>query len=841
MSKTSVITAVSWIIAFMVCIATVSKAVPECRDINHGRSCSLSSNAETVAVFDDQLLVGAADHLYSFRRDLSFRESVDIGPQEDKFTKCTKFGGGGLANTEAECRNFLRVIQSVPNGFETNTVDESQIMVCGTNAFFPKCTIHDSSSLSNYSFMTTEDSDKGYSPSSNSDPIVAILASNGRFFTATNFQAFQQQRTIGMAQRPLGGDSLFRVKAPTSEPQWLNKPDFVSAYEIGNHIYFFLQEPAYEVDNGQSIVYSRVIRICKNDDGYEHSSGSFSFLTYQKARMKCSEDGDTGSIPYDYDNLESTFLWRGSSQAILYGIFSSPSNGPQGSAICKFSFDQTVEGSLTKVFEDGDYSVENEQQVWVREEPGPFSCPGTTGTQRTPQQADRYQLVDSPVLAMEPEPLHVVSGEKLDKIAVDVISYNNMVQEVVYFTTEGGKIHQVVHVTGTETAKYEHVIRNVGSTVSYLNVYRNGDETRQVYATTEDQIMTISRGDCTQYNGCFECLDSKDAYCGWSQSSSSCVSKLTPAQSPSELTEAHSASEEAIVMLCGTRPYVPDPSPVVPTTTSCPLPPQPTNTRDTTTPDVICPPKIDGLGVGDGDGSDSSKTDMDIPTIVGATVGAFVLGVPVGAFVCFIFFRLFIQPRRSKESNSTRHTHSISTNGGPLHGNMSQVNNLQTNGDSSDQNYKKDLSLSESAPHPPGAPPRYVNVQPKTHPPNTTTTPSTTNSGTGISPSTTKKVTYNGKDVSVMMEDNDSAFADENDVVPPLMSAKDTGGSGTYKKHSKQLKHSMSAGANGVARKQVPGYGIPKGRTPSTTWLREGSVSECSDLSSPLESPISDV
>ena len=141
------------------------------------------------------------------------------------------------------------------------------------------------------------------------------------------------------------GDSLFNVRVPASDPLSLFRSEFVSTYQIGDHIYFFIRERAYEVDNGQTVVYSRTIRICKNDNGQVRSSDNTPFLTYQKARMACSYNGERGSLPYNYENLEFTFLWNSSAHALtLYGIFSSPDNEPEGGTICKFSFDETDSG-----------------------------------------------------------------------------------------------------------------------------------------------------------------------------------------------------------------------------------------------------------------------------------------------------------------------------------------------------------------------------------------------------------------------------------------------------------------------------------------------------------------
>ena len=337
-----------------------------------------------------------------------------------------------------------------------------------------------------------------------------------------------------------------------------------------------------------------------------------------------------------------------------------------------------------------------------------------------------------------------------------------------------------------------------------------------------------------------------------------CMNKLTDAaQGISGLIEAHSVSEETIVSTCGARPVTQEPPPVVPTV-PCPLPPRPVGDSGAT--NAVCPPETVGL-------SNGEKTDMDIPTIVGATVGAFVLGVPVGAFVCFIFFRMFIRPRQqSKSSGGLEESYNSSTRQAPynLHSNggpppMSSVPITEQGGDSSTNTLpKKDLSMSVdvSSMLQPSGPPRYVDVRPKSGsvpsgingssavPPNGGDSAAMTNkrSSTVSEMATSKRSSTASESVAMskMKEKDDSAFGgSENDILPPLVGSEELE---TYhKKHTKQNKHHI-APVNGVSRVQIPGFKVPKGRTPSTTWLRENSVSDASsDLSSPLQSPISDV
>ena len=50
----------------------------------------------------------------------------------------------------------------------------------------------------------------------------------------------------------------------------LNSPDFVGALEDEEHVYFFFREAAVEFMNCGKAVYSRVARVCKNDEGGSH-------------------------------------------------------------------------------------------------------------------------------------------------------------------------------------------------------------------------------------------------------------------------------------------------------------------------------------------------------------------------------------------------------------------------------------------------------------------------------------------------------------------------------------------------------------------------------------------
>ncbi|KAL5506700.1 hypothetical protein EMCRGX_G008425 [Ephydatia muelleri] len=81
------------------------------------------------------------------------------------------------------------------------------------------------------------------------------------------------------------------------------------------------------------------------------------FLQY---RVTCSSStGNMNDLPYYYDNLQSTFLVKSGSfdgsqppQMHLYGVFTSPSFGPVGSAVCVFNY-----ATMDNVFQTSSFVV----------------------------------------------------------------------------------------------------------------------------------------------------------------------------------------------------------------------------------------------------------------------------------------------------------------------------------------------------------------------------------------------------------------------------------------------------------------------------------------------------
>ena len=773
------------------CITIIgaTAASTSCQSATHGRrSCSLPSPPGRVRLVGDRLFIGAKDILLSFTFDLQSSEEVDLSPTNTTITGCL-----GQLNPPAACRNFIRVIEPIPPSAVNESRQLDRILVCGTNAYSPKCRLHARTDISDSYFMTPERrEDTGFSPYSERS-VVGVLTTNGQFYSGTYFQPYSPQRTIGMAPRPLQRNGAFSIETPSADPLWLNRPEFVSAYEVGDHVYFFVREPAYEVNLGRDVVYSRAIRMCKSDQvGFQRHAGSGetnTFLTFQKARIRCTFSGESGSIPYDYDELQATFLLN-STEPVLYGVFAAPANGPEGAAICKFSFSQSVTpGSLTQVFEQGTYYVPANmaRTSWRNDNPGPFSCPGAGNPQRTPEQARQNQLVLSPAAAMNPQPIHVVSGDEITSIAVDLVEYRGVQQEVLYYGLRSGEIRQLVT---NGSVQREHVINKAGETVSNVVIYKNVDEIRYLSATTDAHIMSFALGNCSQYNGCFECLDSKDPYCVWDLDHGLCSNKTNASRFSSLQLQSFLASENDVIAACGARPSVStQPTPTAQPSTcqvgyAATRTPQSTNPPTTRAPSSSNQPSDSSPSTSDVDTdctSSSTPTGESVPTppvsggvigesspqisipiLVGVSIGGFAVGIPFGLVICSVFYLLFVR----KRNNNKHQRRSANVSDGPSPVVMAPINNF-----TGSQKKEQMLQLQD----------RYVGINPSAQTP---------------------------KNVNQYNEHEE----DDDDVLTELPTTN---------------------------RRQVPGYGIPRGRTPSTRWLR---ASESSDVSespgiSPLDSP----
>ncbi|GAB0183312.1 semaphorin-5A [Grus japonensis] len=330
--------------------------------------------------------------------------------QCDEATKRACYSKG---KSKEECQNYIRVL----------LVGGKHLFTCGTNAFTPICTNRTLSNLTEIHDQISGMARCPYSPQHNS---TALLTSSGELYAATAMDFPGRDPAI---YRSLG--ALPPLRTAQYNSKWLNEPNFVSSYDIGNFTYFFFRENAVEHDCGKT-VFSRAARVCKNDIG-----GKFvledTWTTFMKARLNCSRPGE---IPFYYNELQSTFFLP--ELDLIYGIFTTNVNSIAASAVCVFNL-----SAITQAFNGPFKYQENSRSAWLPyPNPNPnFQC-GTMDqglyvnlTERNLQDAQKFFLMHEVVQPVIPIPYFMEDNSRFSHVVVDVVQGKDMLFHIIYLAT----------------------------------------------------------------------------------------------------------------------------------------------------------------------------------------------------------------------------------------------------------------------------------------------------------------------------------------------------------------------------------------------------------------------
>lgn len=519
------------------------------QDYEYGRICSMLL-PESLEVVDHHVLVGTPGALQVFyvSPDLENIGSIDLTGSPGTVAVCENVTG---SSSQSACKNFIRVIQVLP--------EMNRVLVCGSNYLRPYCTVHQQDRMDRYTKFTSIGLlDQGYAPFKSGDHVAWLLTSNGRFFSYARHTLDSSVYTLGMTTGLLQRDTSFAVQSDPESRVWFNRnARVVSMHEYGLHVYIFLTEVAFELDTGD--FYSRVARVCRSDNGFDRRwpLNQNYFKTFQKARIKCL----VGPEPlYFYEDVTATALVNTTNGTLLYAVFNSNPNGPPGAAICQFSFDPTEEGSIGHVFDSvEDLVLDEEIDTWVVRRGSAYGCPEQAlEPQRQTEEALKHIVKVNPIQPVLNHP-PVIIQDFVDNIAVELLTFGEDVQEIIYFTTQQGNVEQVVHVQSRsddvmDKQEHRHIVYRALSTSQIRRLVLNiSGVVRHLYLTTYDHhLIQLPRGQCRVYYSCHRCLDSRDAYCGWDLMKSMCVNKL--GRNPMvTLMESVLATEEDVIRICGPR------------------------------------------------------------------------------------------------------------------------------------------------------------------------------------------------------------------------------------------------------------------------------------------------
>ncbi|XP_058242817.1 sema domain, transmembrane domain (TM), and cytoplasmic domain, (semaphorin) 6E isoform X3 [Hemibagrus wyckioides] len=471
------------------------------------------------------LYIAARDHVFAVNLAASTEQIV---PQQ-KLTwktkdveKCTVRG-----KNSDECYNYIKVL--VPRNDET-------LFACGTNAFNPTCR--------NYKMATLEQVGEevvgqARCPFESRQSNVGLFA-GGDFYSATMTDFLASDAVI---YRSLGESSPV-LRTVKYDSKWLREPHFLHAIEYGNYVYFFFSEIAVEYTTLGKVVFSRVGRVCKNDNGGSPRVLERYWTSFLKARLNCSVPGDSF---FYFDVLQSlTNVMQINHRPAVLGLFTTQANSITGSAVCAFYMDD-----IERVFSGKFKEQKTSESAWtpVPDEqvpkPRPGSCAGdgsaamykssTSFPDETLTFIKSYPLMDEAVPAVNGRPCftRTTSRFKLTQIAVDTAAGPYKNHTVLFLGSENGHILKILASTHPNSTYSSQLLEDID--VYNPNKCNVRGEDRRILGLELDKdhhalfvafsscVVRVPLSRCADYGTCKKsCLSSRDPYCIWLKTGS-CV------------------------------------------------------------------------------------------------------------------------------------------------------------------------------------------------------------------------------------------------------------------------------------------------------------------------------
>lgn len=470
---------------------------------------------------NDRLIVGARNKMYNISViDLEQDElrTLKWPPNSKDNTSCSSMYKD---QHKDKCQNFIKVL---------GKMEGEKYYVCGTNAFSPKCRIyeykHADYPAQAPGFETTKEFDgvgaSPYDPEHNSTAIFT----DGKLFSATVADR--------LSRDPLIMERMKMIRTEQHDSNMLKDPHFVSSYDIDEKIYFFLREDAVENINCGKATFSRVARICKNDEG---RSGTSVWTSFFKARLNCSVPGE---IPFPFDELQSmSDLSFGNHHPtndpkqrsrILYGVFNTPANSIEGSAVCAFTL-ADIEHAFMGQFK----AQQTTSHAWVPipVENNPVPHPAQVCVNKSKELTDNtltfirnHPLMDRSVNPAGGKPMLIQTqglGGRFSAIAVDpqVLASDGFYYDVMFVGTTDGRVLKAVNTgkPGLDSSVVIEDIQVLGQheAIREIKVLRKHghNQHEKLIIVSKDNIVSMPLHRCGHYKTCSACLRLQDPYCAW--------------------------------------------------------------------------------------------------------------------------------------------------------------------------------------------------------------------------------------------------------------------------------------------------------------------------------------
>ncbi|XP_076336169.1 semaphorin-2A-like isoform X1 [Tachypleus tridentatus] len=422
-----------------------------------------------------------------------------------------------------DCKNHIRIIQPIGDG--------SRFYVCGTNAFSPMdWVVH-----ANLSHVDSWNAIPGigngvakcpFDPDDNATAVWVEKGNPGQLAGLYSGTVAEFSKADAVIFRTNLYDShtnlvVYPFKRTVKyDSKWLDKPNFVGAYDIGDHVYFFFRENAVEHINCGKTIYSRVARVCKRDTGGKNILYK-NWASFVKARLNCSIPGE---FPFYFSEIQSVYKLPNDNSRV-FAIFSTSMNGLIGSAICTFSL-SSIEEALNGKFKEQTSSLSAWLPVLTSKvpEPRPGSC--VNDTQTLPDAVLNFirshPLADSAVTHDNRKPLFYAKDVVFRRIVVQKLEVDGVHYTIFYAGTKTGFVYKLVEWYDGTGQAFSNLIDVYDVTAPEpIQAMEISSKHNSMYVASDSAVRQVSLLMCrSRHPNCVQCV--RDPYCGWDKDHKVC-------------------------------------------------------------------------------------------------------------------------------------------------------------------------------------------------------------------------------------------------------------------------------------------------------------------------------
>lgn len=471
----------------------------------------------------DRMYVGSKDYILSLDLHDINREPLIIHwpASQQRIDECVLSG----KNSNGECGNFIRLIQPW---------NRTHLYVCGTGAYNPVCTfVNRGRKAQDYIFYLEPERLESGKGKCSYDPKVDTVSAliNEELYAGVYIDFMGTDAAIF---RTMGKQTAMRTDQYNS--RWLNDPAFVHAQLIpdsaernDDKLYFFFREKSTDAPQSP-VVYSRIGRICLNDDG-GHCCLVNKWSTFLKARLICSVPGPDG-IETHFDELQDVFIQQTQDvkNPIIYAAFAASGSVFKGSAVCVYSM-----ADIRMVFNGPFAHKEGPNYQWMpytgkMPYPRPGTCPGGTFTPSMKSTKDypdevinfmrTHPMMYNGVYPIHRQPLVVRTGVnyKFTTIAVDQVDAADGRYEVLFLGTDRGTVQKVIVLPKDDLETEELMLEEVEvfKVPVPIKTMTISSKRQQLYVSSTIGVTHLALHRCDVYGeACADCCLARDPYCAW--------------------------------------------------------------------------------------------------------------------------------------------------------------------------------------------------------------------------------------------------------------------------------------------------------------------------------------